>query len=644
MIRYLALLSLVLLFAGASADRSHAQLAEYSGGSIHDLDPAARQATGNRILEQILQSNDMQPVSELSVHDALRKRARPVGRLALQIKGGKVAYCTASVIDKNLIITNHHCVPGQGDVEAAVLWMGYVVPRSRKGVKQYKVNLKPVEASKALDYAILRVNGAPGDEWGKISFSKETPLDGQSLFVVHHPGGFAQHISRGRCQTSAPAIDGDDILHVCDTLGGSSGAPIFDNNTRKVVGLHYSAVGLRDLNAGKRLARIAETSKIISGLLPTALTPQSKDKTNAELDAMRAQLAALQSQLEKQKQTAKPKPDEKKVAVGIYPDLPKKTDITKDFSKGPKLKWKLQSYFSYSSTDVGKETSEFSQSVSDLTKNRFEIDVLERGTVVNSLEVAQAVSDSVLDAAISPAYYIHRDDKTFELFSGNIPSGKLASDVVAWMTDGGGNKLLNERISAAGLEVHALPCQLLGPGGFWSRSPIEKSYDLKGKKMRAIWLAATVFEKMGGDIISLPYSEINYALKSGLIDGSATTIPSFEVYNDFTNAYFYYPSPHQPANLLYLLINKARWQKMSETDKDVIELACKQRLQKAINSIEALASKSLAKLEKKGVKVRKLSKPVEKAFADASQTVWTERASKDASFKEVLDSYLAFQR
>ena len=108
-------------------------------------------------------------------------------------------------------------------------------------------------------------------EWGHVPLSTGTPGARSSLFVVHHPGGFAKHISLGRCQTSDPAIRGDDVLHICDTLGGSSGAPIFDNNSRKVIGLHYSAVGLRDLNAGKRIASLAKNSKIIARILTDAV-------------------------------------------------------------------------------------------------------------------------------------------------------------------------------------------------------------------------------------------------------------------------------------------------------------------------------------------------------------------------------------
>ncbi len=245
-----------------------AQSVTYEEGSVYDLDPPARQSTGNRILEQVLQSNDMQPVLELGKGDIFRRLARPVGRLALRKGANKISYCTASLIADDLILTNHHCI--RGNVKEAVLWMGYLKARSRAGVAQYRVIVRPVEASKTLDYAVLRVRGRPGREWGKISLSSSEPGANSSLFIIHHPGGFAKQISRGRCQTAAPAIDGTDIMHLCDTMGGSSGAPIFDNNSQSrsaVIGLHYSAVSLSKLNAGKRIASIAKNSPLIARLV-----------------------------------------------------------------------------------------------------------------------------------------------------------------------------------------------------------------------------------------------------------------------------------------------------------------------------------------------------------------------------------------
>ena len=271
------LAALLLSFATKVAySPAAAQTATYSGGSIYDLKPPMRQSTSNRHLEALILSkrqHRMKEIREYPARGLYRRLARPVGRLAMaiRIRGGDevVGYCTVSLIDKSLILTNYHCIAGndEGRVTDALLWMGFVDSRHTKGVRKYGVELKPVEASQSLDYAIHKVRGQPGKDWGTISLGKSVSLyDRQSLFIIHHPAGVRQHISLGNCQAGHPATEGNDLLHVCDTIGGSSGAPVFDSETRKVVGLHYSAVDVGSLNAAKRMDKLIEHSPILQRL------------------------------------------------------------------------------------------------------------------------------------------------------------------------------------------------------------------------------------------------------------------------------------------------------------------------------------------------------------------------------------------
>ncbi len=256
---------------------ANAQTAAYPGGSIYDLAPPMKQATGNTYLEALVLSkrqNRMKEMRDYPANALFRKLARPVGRLAMavQLSGGKraISYCTVSLIADDLILTNHHCIPGNpvGKVVDARLWMGFLTTRHAKGVRQYGVDLRPVEADRRLDYAIHTVRGAPGKTWGTIDFAGKPQLyDRQALFIIHHPAGDKQHITLGDCQAGAPVTERDDLLHVCDTIAGSSGAPVFDSDTRKVVGLHYRAVEIGKLNAAKRIDRLIETSKTLQRLI-----------------------------------------------------------------------------------------------------------------------------------------------------------------------------------------------------------------------------------------------------------------------------------------------------------------------------------------------------------------------------------------
>ena len=120
-----------LISLGPAMGIACAQTATYRSGSIYDLDPPANQSTGDPNFEQILiskQRGNMQEVRDLGRNDVLRRLAKPIGRLTIGLAAGEINYCTASLIADDLILTNHHCIPGNGDVQEAMLWMGYLRP------------------------------------------------------------------------------------------------------------------------------------------------------------------------------------------------------------------------------------------------------------------------------------------------------------------------------------------------------------------------------------------------------------------------------------------------------------------------------------------------------------------------------------
>lgn len=269
--------ALYVLLTGAV----YSQTANYDHGSIYDLDPPAFETSG-RGLEQIIAENDMEPIDDLSQSDFLRRMARPVGRFVFTNSSGSIFYCTASLIADDLMLTNDHCV---NDIAEGVLWMGYLRPRDDSGVAMYEVELPVLEQNSERDYAILRVRGNPGRTWGTVTLSRRVPEPRQSLFMIHHPGGMVQHITRGRCQAADPSVERDELIHVCDTMGGSSGAPIFDFETREVVGLHYRRYSLQEQNGGQLIATLAGVSSIVADLIDTATpaAPSTPDLPTADV-------------------------------------------------------------------------------------------------------------------------------------------------------------------------------------------------------------------------------------------------------------------------------------------------------------------------------------------------------------------------
>ena len=60
-----------------------------------------------------------------------------------------------------------------------------------------------------------------------------------SVYIIHYPNGNQNEISFG--QIKAISLDNINILHLCNTLPGSSGGPIFNMINYKVMGIHKGA-------------------------------------------------------------------------------------------------------------------------------------------------------------------------------------------------------------------------------------------------------------------------------------------------------------------------------------------------------------------------------------------------------------------
>lgn len=105
---------------------------------------------------------------------------------------------------------------------------------------------KPAEAGRhELDYALLQVDGAPGDEvvdgkprgWGSIADPGHVIVPGTDLIIVQHPDGGPMKIAFDEVL----AVNGGAtrVTYTTNTRGGSSGSPCF-NADWQIVALHHS--------------------------------------------------------------------------------------------------------------------------------------------------------------------------------------------------------------------------------------------------------------------------------------------------------------------------------------------------------------------------------------------------------------------
>lgn len=193
-------------------------------------------------------------------HKAL---APSVARLRIMTDDGQ-AFCTGFLLGERLLVTNEHCVRTAEEAASLLVDFRYDTPTARPEVVRGATLLR---TSAGLDYTLLRLSKPAGAGLGRLRLETAAPArDRQELLIIQHPGGEPKQVSLEGClvaglQREGASTEKTDFGHECDTLGGSSGSPVLDRATGRVVGLHH--FGFREgldepVNQAVDVARILE--------------------------------------------------------------------------------------------------------------------------------------------------------------------------------------------------------------------------------------------------------------------------------------------------------------------------------------------------------------------------------------------------
>jgi hypothetical protein len=160
--------------------------------------------------------------------------------------------CTGWVIAPKTIITNFHCIPSDEVRTSALVAMyddGAEKPTTTTLTRLWHHGEPASYGNPDLDYAIafFDSDGPP-----PLKVASGRPGTGSPLLLIGHPEGKPKRISRIGCEVVLAEVRGagrnpddmTDFAHRCDTIGGSSGSPVLDQEGR-VVGLHHLGVERR---------------------------------------------------------------------------------------------------------------------------------------------------------------------------------------------------------------------------------------------------------------------------------------------------------------------------------------------------------------------------------------------------------------
>lgn len=187
--------------------------------------------------ESITPPNNLIPVAS-----ELKAMGRPVGRLRFIGDNKKRYFCTAFLVSRDLMLTNHHCISTETERESARVDFDFDAdsPEPTGGASFSKLEI----TNFALDFSVLRLKEPVPASRGCLILDGTPPTVGSRLIIIQHPNGGAKRMSRLGCQVKQTSVAGltpeaNDFSHLCDTDGGSSGSAIIDRTLNKVVGLHH---------------------------------------------------------------------------------------------------------------------------------------------------------------------------------------------------------------------------------------------------------------------------------------------------------------------------------------------------------------------------------------------------------------------
>ncbi len=250
------------------------------GQVVLNRDQAAS-ASGDINFELAIGDYNNEPILNYSTQSVFSRMGLAVGRLDILTDTG-VYPCTAFIVDEKHILTNNHCVPGILEneragatrIDSVMFIAGYRQTGVEEGTRRYTVIPTPVETSKPLDYSVLEVIGDPSADFGKLELSANIANDNDPYWVIGHPMGEAQRISREKCRANSPALSNRQLLHTCDTLPGNSGSPVIDAGLQQVVGLHHAGSSRDAVNYAIPMSDILADSKVLKATSgPQPVTP-----------------------------------------------------------------------------------------------------------------------------------------------------------------------------------------------------------------------------------------------------------------------------------------------------------------------------------------------------------------------------------
>lgn len=319
---------------------------------------------------------------------------------------------------------------------------------------------------------------------------------------------------------------------------------------------------------------------------------------------------------------------------------PSRTSAT---TEPTQLTWKLATTWPPSFPIFHEQLTRFADNIYAMSHGRLKIEVYGGGILVPHAQTFDAVSQGTVEMAHSVAFYWADKIPATQLMSA-LPFGMMSNGVNAWLYYGGGLQLWRELYAPHNIIPFPAGNTGVQMGG-WFKKPIKNIQDFKGLRIRMPGLTGKVLERVGAISVNLTASEINTALRRGIIEAAEWIGPAHDealgLYREVD--YYYYPGWHEPGTILELLINKTAWNSLPADLQKIVEIASIALNHTVSNQFETENVEALDRLiHQQHVKLVEFPPDVLKTLKKISFQLMNEEAQKDPLFDRVYRSYRAF--
>ncbi len=310
----------------------------------------------------------------------------------------------------------------------------------------------------------------------------------------------------------------------------------------------------------------------------------------------------------------------------------------------PRIRWKMATSWPKSLDTIFGGAQTVCDRVSAMTGGRFTITPYAGGEIVPGLQVLDAVQQGTVECGHTASYYYVGKNPALG-FGTSMPFGLSGQQQNAWLYHGGGLEAMHKLY--ADFNVINFPAGNTGAQmGGWFKTEVQSVGDLRGLKMRIPGLGGEVMSRLGVNVQVLPGGEIFLALDTGAIDAAEWTGPYDDEKLGLNKAapYYYYPGWWEPGPTLEIQINKTAWEKLPQEYQEIIKTAAMEANLNMLAAYDAQNRIALQSILKSGTKLVPYSNEILKAAQQASLEIYEENSSKDASFKEVYQSWNEFRK